>query len=60
MFKGLGNQLEVVDNTDVLGALGLALAALDALAGSAVVLGEQVVIEFAVAALVRELLRRVI
>jgi hypothetical protein len=33
LLKGLGDEFEVVDDVDVLGALGLALATLDALAG---------------------------
>ena len=44
LLEGLGHLLEVVDDVDVLGALGLALATLDTLAGTAVALGEQVVV----------------
>ena len=59
-FKGLGNELEVVDDVDVLGALGFTLSALEALTGTAMALGDEAVIEFAVAQQVRELLHRVI
>ena len=61
-LKGGYHLLEVVDNVNVLGALCLALAALDTLAGLAVVLGQQVVVEFGVAALLlgAEVLQRVV
>lgn len=59
-LEGLDNEFEVVDDVDVLGALGLALAALEAFAGFAVVLGKQVVVEFAVAPLIGELLQVVV
>ena len=59
-FEGLGNELEVVDNVDVLGALGFTLSTLEALTGTAMALGDEAVIEFAVAQQVGELLHRVI
>ena len=60
LLESLGNELEVVDNVDVLGALGLALAALKAFAGFPVVLGYQVIIELAVTLLVGKLLQGVV
>ena len=59
-LEGGGDEFEVVDDVDVLGALGLALAALEALAGLAVALSDQIVIEFAVAPLLGELLYGVV
>ena len=56
LLKGLGNEFEVVDDVDVLRALGLALATLDTLASLAVLLADQVIIEFAITLLFRELL----
>ena len=48
----MNDELEVVDDVDVLGALGLALSTLEAFAGLAVVLRHQVVVELAVALLI--------
>ena len=56
----MGNEFEVVDNVDVLGALGFALGALDAFIGATVALGDQVMIELAVILQFGELLRGVV
>ena len=44
MLEGFGDLFQMVDDVEVLGTLGLALATLDTLAGAAVALGNQVVI----------------
>ena len=59
-LKSGGDEFEVVDDVDVLRALGLALSALQALAGLAMAFGHQVIIEFAVALLLGELLHGVV
>jgi len=60
ILEGLGDEFEVVDDVDVLGALGLALATLDALAGGAVALCQQAVVKLAIALLIGELLQVIV
>ena len=60
LLEGLSDKFELVDDVDVLGALALALAALDTVTGFAVAFGQQVVIELAVTLLIRELLQVVV
>ena len=59
-LKSGGDEFEVVDDVDVLWALGLALAALETFAGLTMAFGHQVIIEFAVALLLGELLHGVV
>ena len=59
-LEGLGDELEVVDDVDVLGALGLTLSALQTLAGLTMVIGKQTVVKFAVTTLIGELLQIVV
>ena len=59
-FESLNEKFKVVDDIDVLGALGFALTALEALTGLAVTLGNQIVVELAVAFQFGELLHDVV
>ena len=60
LLESLGNEFEVVDDVDVLWALGLALSAFHTFAGLAMVLGEQAVVKLAVTTLIGELLQVVV